>query len=868
MQDLHCVSWWAPKHQRKQYFEVTLSLLKGKKMKNVSKNRPFFYSALGAFLLQIFCCFASANTAVLTPVRLQFESVGGAEAKQTPLKLRGKGTRFQLLVSGGLADGGLRDCTTAVIYAAAPAGIVEVSEKGLLSVVGDGTAKVTASLGGHSTEIEVQVFDAGQDVPINFANQIVPIFTKASCNSGGCHGKSAGQNGFRLSLLGFEPAEDYEHLVKEARGRRLFPASPENSLLLTKGVASVPHGGGKRLSIDSDDYRLLLRWISQGMPEGSASDPKLAGLQVLPAKRRMALDGEQQLAVRAVYSDGSVQDVTRSALFEPNDKAVASTGEDGLVSMLKQPGDVAVMVRYQDKSAVFNATVPLGAPVGELPAPANDVDRLVFAKLREMGMPPSVVCDDATFLRRASVDIAGRLPSAADAEAFLADKSPTKRTKLVNTLLDSPEYADFFASQWSALLRNKRNKPQDAPMNFAFYTWLSDSLRANKPYDQLALEVLAASGGLQENPAVAWYKQVKEPQQQLEDTAQLFLGTRLQCAQCHHHPFEKWSQNDYYSFSAFFSQVRFKGQETLLHRRGVAQAINKKTKLQVKPAALGSGPMDIAPDEDPRIRLVEWMRAKENPFFARTLVNRYWKHFLNRGLVEPEDDMRDTNPPSNPELLDMLARRFTDSGFDLKALIRDITTSTTYQFSALPNAFNQADRQNFSRYYPKRLQAEVLYDSVSSLTRSKPGFVGLPSETRAISLPDNSFNKDSYFLTVFGRPESSSACACERTQDASLAQALHLLNAKAIQEKLAADTGSAAQWAVDKRGDDAAIRELYLSAYARQPDAGEFEVARAHLAKPRKDAAGMPLPPDKARRQAFEDILWVVLNTKEFLFNH
>ena len=348
-------------------------------MKNVSKNRPLFYSALGAFLLQIFCCFASANTAVLAPVRLQFESVGGAEAKQTPLKLRGKGTRFQLLVSGGLADGGLRDCTTAVTYAAAPAGIVEVSEKGLLSVVGDGTAKVTASLGGHSTEIEVQVVDAGQDVPINFANQIVPIFTKASCNSGGCHGKSAGQNGFRLSLLGFEPAEDYEHLVKEARGRRLFPASPENSLLLTKGVASVPHGGGKRLSIDSDDYRLLLRWISQGMPEGSASDPKLAGLQVLPAKRRMALDGEQQLAVRAVYTDGSVQDVTRSALFEPNDKAVASTGEDGLVSMLKQPGDVAVMVRYQDKSAVFNATVPLGAPVGELPAPANDVDRLVLS---------------------------------------------------------------------------------------------------------------------------------------------------------------------------------------------------------------------------------------------------------------------------------------------------------------------------------------------------------------------------------------------------------------------------------------------------------------------------------------------------------
>ncbi len=837
-------------------------------MKNALFDRLRLCTGVAVFATQALSLFSFGNAVVSAPVQLRFETVSSAESNPAPLKLRGKGTRFQLLVSGGMADGGLRDYTNSAEYTVTPSGIVEVGEKGLLSVLGDGLAKVTASVGGQKTELEVQVSDAAQEVPINFANQIVPIFTKASCNSGGCHGKSAGQNGFRLSLLGFEPAEDYEHLVKESRGRRLFPASPENSLLLTKGVASVPHGGGKRLNVDSDDYRLLLRWVSQGMPEGSPSDPTVSRLEVLPAKRRMALDGEQQLVVRAIYSDGSVQDVTRSALFEPNDKAVAAVGEDGLVSMLKQPGDVAVMVRYQGKAVVFNATVPLGAPVGELPAPANDIDRLVFAKLREMGMPPSAVSEDATFLRRVSLDVAGRLPTAAEAERFLADQAPDKRAKLVDALLDSPEYADFFASQWSALLRNKRTKAQDAPMNFAFYTWLSDSLRANKPYDQLVREVLVASGGLQDNPPVAWYKQVKDAQSQLEDTAQLFLGTRLQCAQCHHHPFEKWSQNDYYSFAAFFSQVRFKGTDTLLHRRGLAVATNKKTKLQVKPAALGTGPLEIAPDDDPRLRLVEWMRAKENPFFARTLVNRYWKHFLNRGLVEPEDDMRDTNPPSNPELLDMLASRFADSGFNLKALIREITTSKTYQFSALPNEFNQADRQNFSRYYPKRLQAEVLYDSVSGLTRSKPGFAGLPADTRAISLPDNSFNKDSYFLTVFGRPESSSACACERTQDASLAQALHLLNAKAIQEKLSADTGSAASWAADKRGDEAAVRELYLSAYSRMPDPGELEVARSHLAKTRTDASGNPLPTEQARRQAYEDILWVVLNTKEFLFNH
>ncbi len=802
------------------------------------------------------------------PLNLRFETTGTSSSESTPLKLHGKGTRFQVLLTGRMPDGLDRDFSGRASYRVAPAHVLAVDAGGVVSVLADGKARVTATVGGVSTELEVEVSGAAEEPAINFANQIVPIFTKASCNSGGCHGKASGQNGFRLSLLGFEPEEDYEHLVREARGRRLFPASPANSLLLTKGVASVPHGGGKRLSVDSEEYRLLLRWISQGMPVGSPSDPTLARLEVLPAKRRMGLHADQQLAVRAVYTDGSVQDVTRSALYEPNDKAVASVGEEGRVEMLGQPGDVAVMVRYQGKVAVFNATVPLGAPVGELPEPANAVDRLVFAKLREMGMPPSPLCDDATFLRRASLDIAGRLPSATEAEQFLADSAPDRRSKLVDRLLDSPEHADFFAGQWSALLRNKRTRPQDAPMNFAFYAWLSDAFRSNKPFDAIARDVLSASGSLQENPAVAWFKQVKEPQQQLEDTAQLFLGTRLQCAQCHHHPFEKWSQNDYYSFSAFFSQVRFKGTDTVLHRRGVASATNKKTRQPVKPAALGSGPLEIAPDEDPRLRLAAWMSSAENPFFARTLVNRYWKHFFNRGLVEPEDDMRDTNPPSNPELLDALARGFIASGFDLKALIREMTNSKTYQFSAIPNAFNQTDRQNFSRYYPKRLQAEVLYDSVSTVTKSKPAFAGMPAELKAISLPDNSFNKDSYFLSVFGRPESSSACACERTQDASLAQALHLLNAKTIQEKLAADAGAAARWSAHPGGDEAALREIYLSAYSRPPEAAELAVARAHLAKERKDAEGNPLPPSIAKRQAYEDILWVVLNTKEFLFNH
>ncbi|MEP6672619.1 MAG: DUF1549 and DUF1553 domain-containing protein [Chthoniobacter sp.] len=814
-------------------------------------------------------CFFAMTAAVLAkPASLQIEATGAPE-----LTLRGKDARQQLLVTAKLDDGAIRDFTHQVTYSAAPAGIVKVDEGGIVSPVANGAVTITAEADGVTATLVAHVEDASHAEPINFANQIVPIFTKAGCNAGGCHGKASGQNGFKLSLLGFEPAEDYEHIVKEARGRRVFPAAPENSLLLLKGLNATPHGGGKRLDAKSDDYELLVRWIAQGLPYGKDSDPKVAKIEVLPKQRTMALKGEQQLVVLARYTDGSVQDVTRSALYEPNEKSMAEADEGGHVKLFEQPGDVAIMVRYQGRVATFRATAPLGATVENLPPSRNYIDDLVFAKLKAMGMPPSDPCDDATFIRRVSLDIAGRLPSLDESQRFLADADPAKRDKLIDALLASPEYADYFANKWSALLRNKRAKPADAPMNFAFFDWLRDSLRANRPYNVIARDLLTATGDVAENPPVAWYRQVKEPQQEVEDIAQLFLGMRMQCAQCHHHPFEKWSQNDYYSFSAFFTQVgrkptTTKENEAIFHRRGVATAINKKTKLPVRPAALITGPLEIAADDDPRVALSNWMSDRANPFFARTLVNRYWKHFFNRGIVEPEDDMRETNPPSNPELLDALAQHFIDSGYDLKVLIRDMTHSQTYQLSAVPNHYNSADRQNFSRYYAKRLGAEVLYDSINEITRTPGTFPGMPAGTRAISLPDNSFNAGSYFLTVFGRPESSSACECERTQEASLAQALHLLNAKDIQDKLASDSGAAAKLMADPRSDEEKLRELYLAAYSRAPEAHELELAKAYLDKPRKGTDGQPVDAVKSKRMGYEDILWAILNTKEFLFNH
>jgi hypothetical protein len=709
---------------------------------------------------------------------------------------------------------------------------------------------------------------------LSFVNDIAPILTKATCNSGACHAKAGnGQRGFRLSLLGFEPQEDYEHIVKEGHGRRVFPTAPEQSLLLLKSVNAVPHGGGKKIDPNSEDYKTLVTWISQGMSYSKATDPKLVSIEVQPRRNSMKPKSEQQLKVLARYSDGHIRDVTHMALYEPNDKNMAETSELGMVKILDIPGNVAVMVRYQGMVAVYSASIPLGAPVNNLPAAKNFIDEFVFANLKQIGVPPSPICDDATFLRRVFIDIAGHLPSVEEANAFFASKDAKKRDQIIETLLSSPEYADYFANKWAALLHNKRDAASDITANFAFHSWVRDSLLANKPYDQMVREILAATGTIQGNPPVAWYKRVKEPVQQLEDVAQLFLGVRMQCAQCHHHPFERWSQGDYYSLSAFFSRVGRKptstaGEDVIFHKRGIAETENKKTKMQVRPAALGDATPEIAADEDPRLKLADWMSNKNNPFFAKALVNRYWKHFFRRGLVEPEDDIRDTNPATNPELLDALAKHFITSGFDLKAVVRVIAQSHTYQLSAMPNEHNIVDRQNFSHYYPKHMQAEVLLDAVDQLTGARTDFADLPPGTRAIALPDNSYNRASPFLKVFGRPEGASVCECERVQSSSLAQSLHLMNAADMKAKLTTSNGRADTLAKAEKSEPQKLRELYLAAFAREPRADEVQIAEKYLAKPRVDAQGKPLDSQNAKRQGYEDLLWALINTKEFLYNH
>ena len=779
------------------------------------------------------------------------------------------------------------DITHQATYTIHPPQIAEITSDGYLRPLADGKATLTTTFQNATpATATITVQQASTPQPINFANEIVPLFTRHGCNGGGCHGKSGGQNDFKLSLLGYEPWNDFEYLKNESRGRRVFPAAPEYSLLLTKATGETPHGGGARIEKDSFDYRMLVRWIEQGMPEGEEDDPTVERIEVFPKERVIEANGKQQLAVTAYYSDGTQRDITRAAQFEANQPDMAEADEQGLVSLLDRTGSTAVMVRFQEHVDVFQATVPLGIEIPDLPEPKNLIDEHIFTKLDLLGLPPSKPCDDSTFLRRVTLDIAGRLPTIEETEAFLAAKNPDKRAKKVDALLETTEYADFFAGKWAAVLRNKRDKNEYARQTYAFHGWIRDSLIENVPYDEFVTTLLTASGEVGTNPAVAWYRAVKDRKEQMQDIAQVFLGIRMQCAQCHHHPYEKWSQDDYYGFTAFFSTIGRKageqpGEEIIYSKRAAAAEANPNTKVSLKPTPLGDEPLELDPADDPRDALADWMTDSNNPYFARMLVNRYWKHFFSRGLVEPEDDMRVTNPATHPRLLNDLADSFVADGYDLKALIRKICNSTVYQLAALPNTHNLADAQNYSRYYPKRLPAEVLLDAINDVTKTKNTFTGQPAGVRAISLPDDKANSQSYFLTVFGRPEMASACECERTTDANLAQSLHLINSDTIHKKLSDAAGRAALLAADKeKADEARISELYLQALSRKPDPSEIALAKAHLDKKRAQLKAEPAPvkegekapapptPESLEREAFEDLVWALLNTKEFLFNH
>ena len=791
-------------------------------------------------------------------------------ANQPAITLKGHDDSAQLVITGQLDGGKLQDVTGNVQYEIADAKVARISSAGRVIPLANGSTTITAKFGDKSVQVSLKTEAMDTDLTINFTNQIVPIFTKLGCNSGGCHGKSGGQNGFALSLLGFVPELDYQTLVKEDRGRRLLPAAPDSSLLLLKATGQMAHAGGKRMDVGSDEHKLLRRWVASGTPFGSDKDPVVTKITVAPDHRVLSRNNRQQFAVYAHYSDGSVQDVTQRAQYESNETEIAIVDGAALVRTLDISGEAAVMTRYQAKVAVFRATVPLGMKIPDYKfEPKTVVDVFTQKKWQTLGIVPSELCSDEQFVRRVFLDITGSLPKPEQLKKFLADPSPNKRDKLVDELVETPEYSYLFANKWADVLRVKRRgEPGRAPGTFAFHGWIRNSIAKDKPYDQFVREILAASGDENVSPPTVWYKELQNPEQFVDDVAQVFLGQRLACAQCHHHPYEKWSQDDYYGLAAFFARIGRKNVQIpgtppqtphqVIFNRPSGSVNNKRTGAPAKIQPLDGAPMEVAAEDDPRQKLVDWMATATNPFFARAVANRYWAHFFGRGIVDPLDDMRVTNPPSNPELLDALAKELVDSKFSLKHLVKVICKSRTYQLTSAPNEFNKHDKQTYARFYPRRMSAEVLYDAVSQVTNTPAAFGGLPADkhapNRAIMLPDEAFT--SYFLDVFGRPQRISACECERVSEANLAQALHLLNSQEIQNKLAAGNGRADLLAKDPRPDAEKVEEMFYWAFSRRPSPEHLQVALEHISRHAMN-----------KKLAYENILWALLNTKEFVFN-
>jgi hypothetical protein len=778
----------------------------------------------------------------------------------------------QLLVSTVDEGGSARDSTLAARYVVEPEGSLDVTARGYVRPVRHGRARLTIEHEGLRKVLEIEVSNRDDSRPVHFTNDIEPILTRYGCNAGGCHGKASGQNGFRLSLFGYDAVFDHTALVKEGRGRRLFPAAPERSLLLTKPTGEVPHGGGRKFDRDSEAYELIRRWIAQGASLGGPDAPTLKKLEVLPGRRILDRQSRQQLAVLARYSDGGARDVTRQAQFQSNDPSLAAVDDDGLVRTFDRAGEAAVMARYMGQVAIFRAIVPLSRQDRADRSPGDDahfvpagfIDELALSRWRELGLSPSQPSTDAEFLRRVRLDLCGKLPQPEEVRAFLADRSPDKRARLIDRCLADDDYAAYFALKWGTILRNAASSGMKAggePAAYAFSSWLRDMIARNRPYDELVREIITASGDWSEAPAVQWFYQMSDDplHQPTADTAQIFLGLRLQCARCHHHPFERWSQDDYYGLAGFYGRLATKSFEQgppvyFSERQPTTSELNPRTGKTPQPKPLDRPPLEIPAGEDPRKRLADWMTRPDNPFLARALVNRVWGHLFGRGIVEPVDDMRETNPPSNPELLDALAREFIAHRFDVKHLIRTICNSRTYQLSCSTSQGNEQDQQNFARYYGKRLIAEVLLDVIDQATGTKTTFNKVSDRARAVDLPHEAF--DSYFLDVFDRPRRVSACECARSGSASLTQVLHLANSPDLEDKIASDTGRAARLAREKVPSQKAVEELYLATLSRFPTESERARAAAHLGR------------GSDPRWAVEDVLWSLINSKEFLFNH
>ncbi len=767
--------------------------------------------------------------------------------------------RLGVLVTS--ADGKTRELTREAKLTASPAAVVRIDSEGVVRPVKDGQAVITVQAAGQTSTVAVTVTNSAVDVPVSFSREIVPIMTKAGCNQGACHGSQHGRGGFKLSLLGYDPLFDYPQLVQSAEGRRVVLSDPERSILLQKPILAMEHGGGERFKLHAREYNMIKLWLEDGAPPPSAKDPDVTGLEVWPTRRIMVPGDRQQILVRASWQDGRSADVTASAQYNSLNEAVAGVDTSGRIAA-KSQGETHIMIRFSGQASVVQVTLPFARLENYLDLPRhNFIDDKMAAKWKELGITPSPLCSDEEFFRRIHLDAIGTLPSPTDVRAFLNDPSKDKRQKAIDRVLNRPEFVDFWALKWGDLLRINREFLNERGM-WSFHNWVRACMRDGKPVDEMVRDIITAQGSTFTEGPANYFMVARNPADWSENTAQVFLGVRLGCAKCHHHPFEKWSQDDYYGMAAFFTRLGTKGSQEFGIFGGEQVVFLKSAGEQGHPRKGGivpPHPLDGPKMDDPldrRIKLAEWMTAGNNPFFARNLTNRFWGYVMGRGLVEPLDDMRVTNPASNPELLDALAKDFVDHKFSLKHLLRTIMTSRAYQLSSLAGPGNEADAANayYARYGVRRLTAEQLADALDSASGTQEKYPGLPLGTKAIQLPDAAVK--SYLMEVFGRPPRRITCECERTAQPNIAQALHLLNGDFLNKKISAPTGRIEKLLSAKRPMPEMIEELYLVTVSRSPRADELGRAIQWVRRA------------PSEREGLQDLLWALLNSREFLFNH
>ena len=767
--------------------------------------------------------------------------------------------RQNLIVQATYNDGVTRDISAEAKYTFGNPALTKKTGN-LITPVADGGTELKIEFSGQTLTVPVIVKDATKERPVSFKNDVMPIFLRTGCNTGSCHGAARGKDGFRLSLFGFDPDGDHHRITREFALRRVNLALPDESLMMLKSAGKVTHSGGKLFAEGDEEYQTMSRWLTAGAPNDPADVITPVSMEILP--RQAVLEGNgamQRMTVRATYSDGTKRDVTSLCLFLSNNDTSARIDKNGLVTA-GQRGEAFVMARF--------ATFTVGSQVIVIPkdlkyewpnVPENNyVDTLVFNKHKKLRLLPSGLCSDEVFLRRTFLDITGTLPTAADYDRFMADLSSGKRDTLVDELLTRKEFIEIWVMKFSELLqiRSDGNQRMSYKSTLLYFNWLNEKLAANVPMNEIVAELLSATGGTFSNPASNYYQVEQDTLKISENVAQVFMGMRMQCAQCHNHPFDRWTMNDYYSFAAFFSQVGRKNaedpREKIIFNSGGGDVRHPVGNRVMQPKFLGDDVPDVK-GKDRRKVLAEWLASPKNPYFARNLVNLVWAHFLGRGIIEPVDDVRISNPAVNPELLAELARRFTECNYDFKKLVADICKSRVYQLSTQPNESNELDTTNYSHAHVRRIRAEVLLDIISQVTDTKNKFKGLPLGARAVQIADGNVN--TYFLTTFGRAKRDTVCSCEVVMEPNLSQALHLLLGDTLNTRVP-QGAVVAKSLKDGKTPEQVIEDLYVRSVTRRPTPAELKDLTAKIAT----------QPNK--QQALEDLFWALLNAKEFVFNH